>query len=296
MGWRARWDRVLPYLVIWPPILVSCIYVLLFSAWTVWVSFTRSTLMPDYTWAGWRNYTAMLATRNWQIAYTNLFIYGGCFVVFTMAIGLLLAVLIDQRIRGENIYRAIFLYPLAVSFVVTGTVWGWLLNPTIGVQKLAHDLGWTSFRFEWLIDRDMAIYTIVIAGVWQASGFAMALLLAGLRSVDGDLLKAAQIDGAGALRTYRRVVFPTIGPIFVAVMVMLLQFAIKTYDLVVALTAGGPGLASTLPSVVVYDFMFQRGELARGSAAAVMLLGSLAFVLVPYAVYQRWKRRKTAYA
>jgi glucose/mannose transport system permease protein len=296
MGWRARWDRILPYLVIWPPILVSCTYVLVFSAWTIWVSFTRSTLMPDYSWAGWRNYTAMLATRNWQIAYTNLFIYSGCFVVFTMAIGLLLAVLIDQRIRGENIYRAIFLYPLAVSFVVTGTVWGWLLNPTIGVQKLAHDLGWTSFRFEWLIDRDMAIYTIVIAGVWQASGFAMALLLAGLRSVDGDLLKAAQIDGAGPLRTYRRVVFPTISPIFVAVMVMLLQFAIKTYDLVVALTAGGPGLASTLPSVVVYDFMFQRGELARGSAAAVMLLGSLAFVLVPYAVYQRWKRRKTAYA
>ena len=212
--------------------------------------------------------------------------------MLTIALGLLLAVLIDQHIRAENIYRAIFLYPLAVSFVVTGTVWGWLLNPTIGVQKLMHDLGWASFRFEWLIDRDMAIYTVVIAGVWQASGFAMALLLAGLRSVDGDLLKAAQIDGAGRVRTYLRVVFPTIGPIFVAVLVVLLQFAIKTYDLVVALTAGGPGLASTLPTVVVYDFMFQRGELARGSAAAVMLLGSLAFVLVPYALYQRRKRRK----
>ncbi len=184
----------------------------------------------------------MLATRNWQIAYTNLFIYGTCFVVFTMAMGLLLAVLIDQRIRGENIYRTIFLYPLAVSFVVTGTVWGWLLNPSSAIQRLMHDLGWTSFRFEWLIDRDMAIYTVVIAGVWQASGFAMALLLAGLRSVDADLLKAAQIDGAGPVRTYLRVVFPTIGPIFIAVLVMLLQFAIKTYDLVVALTAGGPGL------------------------------------------------------
>ncbi len=292
MTWRERRDRVLPQLVIWPPILLSCAYVLLFSAWTVWISFTRSTLMPEYSWAGWRNYSQMLATRNWQIAYANLFIYGGCFVVFTMAMGLLLAVLIDQRIRGENIYRAIFLYPLAVSFVVTGTVWGWLLNPTIGVQKLMHDLGWSSFRFEWLIDRDKAIYTIVIAGVWQASGFAMALLLAGLRSVDGDLVKAAQIDGAGPLRTYLRVVFPTIGPIFIAVLVMLLQFAIKTYDLVVALTAGGPGLASTLPTVVVYDFMFQRSELAKGSAAAVMLLGSLAFVLVPYGLYQRWKLRK----
>jgi len=292
MSWRERWGSVLPHLVIWPPILISCGYVLVFSAWTVWLSFTRSTLMPDYSWADWHNYSAMLATRNWQIAYTNLFIYGTCFVLFTMAAGLLLAVLIDQRIRGENIYRAIFLYPLAVSFVVTGTVWGWLLNPSIGIQKLMHDLGWASFRFEWLIDRDMAIYTVVIAGVWQASGFAMALLLAGLRSVDADLLKAAQIDGAGPLRTYLRVVFPTIGPIFVAVLVMLLQFAIKTYDLVVALTAGGPGLASTLPTVVVYDFMFQRSELAKGSAAAVMLLGSLAFVLVPYGLYRKWKQRK----
>jgi glucose/mannose transport system permease protein len=294
MSWRDRWDRILPQLVIWPPLLISCTYVLAFSAWTVFVSFTRSTLLPEYSWAGWRNYTAMLASRNWHIAYTNLFIYSGCFVVLTMGIGLLLAVLIDQRIRGENIYRTIFLYPLAVSFVVTGTVWGWLLNPSLGVQKLMHDLGWTSFKFEWLIDRDMAIYTIVIAGVWQASGFAMALLLAGLRSVDSDLYKAAQIDGSGALRTYRRVIFPTIGPIFIAVMVMLLQFAIKTYDLVVALTAGGPGLASTLPTVVVYDFMFQRGELARGSAAAVMLLGSLAFVLVPYGIYRRWRRRSYA--
>ena len=292
MSWRVRAARVLPHLVIWPPILVSCGYVLVFTAWTVWVSFTQSTLMPDYSWAGWRNYSAMLATRNWQIAYTNLFIYGPCFVVLTMATGLLLAVLIDQRIRAENIYRAVFLYPLAVSFVVTGTVWGWLLNPTIGVQKLMHDLGWASFRFEWLIDRDMAIYTVVIAAVWQASGFAMALLLAGLRSVDADLLKAAQIDGAGPVRTYLRIVFPSIGPIFVAVLVILLQFAIKTYDLVVALTAGGPGLASTLPTVVVYDFMFQRGELARGSAAAVMLLGSLAFVLVPYGLYRQWTQRK----
>jgi glucose/mannose transport system permease protein len=171
-------------------------------------------------------------------------------------------------------------------------VWGWLLNPTIGVQKLMHELGWASFRFEWLIDRNMAIYTVVLAGVWQASGFAMALFLAGLRSVDADLLKAAQIDGAGPWRTYVKVVFPTIGPIFVAVVVMLLQFAIKTYDLVVALTAGGPGLASTLPTVVVYDFMFQRGELGRGSAAAVMLLGSLAFVLAPYALYRHWQRRR----
>lgn len=294
MTWRQYWDRILPGLVIWPPLLVSCAYVVVFSAWTVWVSFTRSTLLPENSWAGLRNYTAMLANRNWQVAYANLFIYGIGFVVFTMATGLLLAVLIDQRVRGENVLRTIFLYPMAVSFIVTGTVWGWLLNPSIGLQKLMHNLGWLGFRFDWLIDRDKAIYCVVIAGVWQASGFAMALFLAGLRSVDADLLRAAQIDGASAWRTYRRVVFPTIGPIFIAVMVMLLQSAIKTYDLVVALTSGGPGIATTVPAIVVYDFMFQRSELARGSAAAVMLLGSLAVVLLPYGFYRRWRTRRGA--
>jgi glucose/mannose transport system permease protein len=295
-AWRRGRDRLLPLLLIWPPLLISCAYVLGFSVWTTWVSFTRSTLLPEYSWVGWRNYSSVLNSRNWQIAYANLFIYGFCFVVLTMAMGLLLAVLIDQRIRAENVFRTLFLYPIAVSFVATGTVWGWLLNPSVGIEKLVHDIGWSSFRFDWVIDRDMAIYTIVIAGVWHASGFAMALFLAGLRSVDADLLKAAQIDGAGPWRTYRRVVFPTIGPIFIAVIVMLLQFAIKTYDLVVALTAGGPGLASTLPTLVVYDFMFQRGQLARGSAAAVMLLASLSVVLVPYALYRAWRSRGSAHA
>ncbi len=244
-----------------------------------------------WSWAAWRNYAAILASRNWQIAYGNLFIYSFGFVGLATLLGLLLAILMDQRIRGETVFRTIFLFPIAISFVVTGTVWSWLLNPTIGVQKLLRDLGWTDFRFDWVMDRDMAIYTIVVGAVWHGSGFAMALFLAGLRSVDADLVKAARIDGAGAWRTYTRVVLPCIGPIFVAVLVMLLQFAIKTYDLVVALTAGGPGLATTLPALVVYDFMFQRGELGRGSAAAVMLLGSLAVVLVPYAGYGLWRRR-----
>jgi glucose/mannose transport system permease protein len=293
----GRWfGRLSPHLAIWPPLLISCGYVIVFSFWTIGVSFTRSTLLPDYSWAGWRNYSAILASRNWQIAYGNLYIYSGGFVLLAALVGLILAILIDQRIRGETAFRTIFLYPIAVSFVVTGTVWGWLFNPSIGVQKLMHDLGWSSFHFGWVIDRDMAIYAIVVAAVWHGSGFAMALFLAGLRSVDGDLMKAAQIDGAGAWRTYTRVVLPSITPIFVAVLVILLQFAIKTYDLVVALTAGGPGLASVLPALVVYDFMFQRGELGRGSAAAVMLLASLAVVLLPYAAYGVWRRRAAARA
>jgi glucose/mannose transport system permease protein len=287
---------LLPHLAIWPPLVISCGYVIIFTFWTVGVSLTRSTLLPDYSWAGWRNYVAILNSRNWQIAYVNLYIYSGGFVLLATAAGLLLAVLMDQRIRGETVFRTVFLYPIAVSFVVTGTVWGWLFNPSIGVQKLMHDFGWSTFHFGWVIDRDMAIYAIVVAAVWHGSGFAMALFLAGLRSVDGDLIKAAQIDGAGSWRIYRRVVLPSIAPIFVAVLVILLQFAIKTYDLVVALTAGGPGLASVLPALVVYDFMFQRGELGQGSAAAVMLLASLAVVLLPYAIYGAWRRRASARA
>jgi glucose/mannose transport system permease protein len=183
---------------------------------------------------------------------------------------------------------------MALSFVVTGTVWGWILNPTIGIEKLIHDLGWLSFSFRWSVDRDYAIYTVVLAAVWQASGFAMVILLAGLRSVDGDLYKAAQVDGAGMLRMYLLVILPAMWPILIALLVILLQFAIKTYDLVMALTSAGPGNASTLPTVVVYDYMFQRSQLGRGSAAAVMLLLSLSFVLLPYWGFLRWRRRREA--
>jgi glucose/mannose transport system permease protein len=291
---RQWLGEALPLLAIWIPALISIIYIVGFTLYTVWISLTASTLVPDNEWVGLRNYTAVLATRNWQIAAQNMVIYGICFLALTTVLGLLLAVLIDQRLRGENVVRTIFLYPLAVSFVVTGVVWGWLLNPGIGIQKLVVGFGWTNFRFDWLVDRNRALYCIVLAGAWQASGFAMALFLAGLRSVDADLMKAAQIDGAGPLRTYRRVILPSIWPIFIAVFVILLQFAIKTFDLAMALTGGGPGIATVLPSIVVYDFMFQRGLLGRGSAAAVLLLMMLLAVLVPYGLFRRWQQARGA--
>lgn len=288
--------RLPEFLVIWVPLLISAAHVVSFTLWTTWVSFTPSTLIPVSGWVGLRNYTAMLATRNWKIAFDNLLLFGIGFVVLSMVAGIILAILLDQRIRAENVLRTIFLYPLAVSFVVTGTVWSWLLNPSFGIQKLVQNLGWTDFRFDWLIDRDMAIWTIVIAGVWQASGFAMALFLAGLRSVDADLIKAAQVDGAGPVRLYTRVILPSLWPIAVTVLVVLLQIAITTFDLVRALTGGGPGLATQLPSLVVYDFMFQRGLLARGSAAAVLMLLVLLAVLLPYALWKFIQTRRAASA
>lgn len=292
-AFTAALRRLPELLVIWAPLLLAAAQIVLFAAWTAWMSFTSSTLLPVNDFVGLRNYNLVLGTRNWKIAFDNLLLFGSGFVVFTMLTGLVLAILLDQRIRGENVLRSIFLYPMAVSFVVTGVVWSWLLNPGMGIQKLVNDLGWTSFRFDWLIDREMAIWTIVLAGVWQASGFAMALLLAGLRSVEGDLIKAAQIDGAGPVRMYLRVILPTLWPIIIAVLVILLQMAITTFDLVRALTGGGPGLATQLPALVVYDFMFQRGQLGRGAAAAVLMLLTLLFVLVPHAAWKYVQRRRT---
>lgn len=288
--------RLPEFLMIWVPLLLSAAHLVSFSIWTIWISFTPSTLVPVTGWVGLRNYNAVLASRNWQIAFDNLLLFGIAFVLLSLITGLLLAILLDQRIRGENVLRTIFLYPLAVSFVVTGTVWSWLLNPGIGIEKLVHDLGWTAFRFDWLVNRDMAIWTIVIAAIWQSSGFAMALFLAGLRSVDADIIKAAQIDGAGPFRTYRRVILPTLWPITITVVVVQLQFAISAFDLVRALTNGGPGIATQLPALVVYDLMFQRSQLSRGAAAAVLMLLILLAVLLPYAAWRYVQRRQATHA
>lgn len=288
--------RLPEFLMIWVPLLLSAAHLISFSIWTIWISFTPSTLVPVTGWVGLRNYNSVLASRNWQIAFDNLLLFGIAFVLLSLITGLMLAILLDQRIRGENVLRTIFLYPLAVSFVVTGTVWSWLLNPGIGIEKLVHDLGWSSFHFDWLVNRDMAIWTIVIAAIWQSSGFAMALFLAGLRSVDPDIIKAAQIDGAGPFRTYRRVVLPTLWPITITVVVVQLQFAISAFDLVRALTNGGPGIATQLPALVVYDLMFQRSQLGRGAAAAVLMLLILLAVLLPYAAWRYIQRRQATHA
>jgi glucose/mannose transport system permease protein len=287
-------SRYTPQLVLAPTVLASFVYVFLFCAWTVWLSFSDSTLLPDFSWGGVKHYVALWQNRRWAIAYTNLFLFGSLYVLGSLFIGLVLAILIDQRVRGEAVWRSILLYPLAISFVVTGTVWRWIFNPTTGIQAFVRDLGWTNFQFDWILDRNRAIYTIVFTGAWHASGFAMVLLLAGLRSVDQDLIKAAQIDGASMARIYRKIVLPAIRPIIVAVVVILLQFAIKTFDLVAAQTGGGPGLATNVPAIYVYDLMFQRGQIAEGAAAAVMILTALALVLVPYAFWSNRRSRREA--
>ena len=290
---RRQLAGFLPFAVLAPSLLATFVYVFGFVVWTFYISLSDSSQLPSYGFVGFEHYTALWHKRRWSIAYNNLFLFSGFYVVLSMAVGLVLAICIDQRVRGESLWRTIFLYPLAVSFVVTGTVWAWLYSPA-GIEFFVRNLGWTDFTFRLTTDRTHAIYAIVATGIWHSSGFAMALLLAGLRSVDPDLIKAAQIDGAGSFRIYRKVILPTIAPIFVAVMVVLLQFAIKTFDLVVALTNGGPGISTTFPAIYVYDLMFQRGQIAEGAAAAIMILLALSVVLVPYSLWVVWRRRGEA--
>jgi len=292
--WPQRLAQATPFLVLAPSVIATLIYVFVFTGWTIYISLSKSAMFPVSALQGIKPYQDLWANARWNIAFHNLFLYSFLYVVGAMVIGLTLAILIDQRVRAESVWRTIFLYPLAVSFVVTGTVWGWLYSPDTGIQMLVRSIGWSNFTFALTTSKDTAIYAIVITGIWQSSGFAMALFLAGLRAVDPDIIKAAQIDGAGPFRTYSRVVLPTIAPIFIAVLVVLLQFAIKTFDLVVALTGGGPGLATTFPANYVYDMMFQRGQIAQGAAAAMMILAALAVVLVPYSIWLVWRRRREA--
>ena len=292
LPWRGRLAHAVPFIVLAPSLVASFVYVFVFAAWTLYISLSNSTLLPTYGFVGLENYASLWGNRRWNVAYTNLFLFSGFYIVGSMAVGLLLAILIDQKVRAESVWRTFFLYPLAVSFIVTGTVWSWLYNPGAGIQALVRGLGWADFTFALTTDRGTALYAVIFTGIWQSSGFAMALFLAGLRSVDGDIVKAAQIDGASSFRIHTRVVLPTIAPIFLAVAVVQIQFAIKTFDLVVALTRGGPGIATTFPAIYVYEFMFQRGQIGEGAAAAIMMLVALAVVLVPYSLWIVWRRRR----
>jgi glucose/mannose transport system permease protein len=278
-------DRVrefLPRLVLAPSFALVLFFVYGFILWTIYLSFTRSRMMPLYEFVGFDSYYRLFAQPNWYKALENLAIFGSLYIGVSIALGLSLAILIDQRIRGEGVFRSIYLYPMALSFIVTGTAWKWFLNPGLGLDKTMHAWGWESFKFDWLINSDMAIYTIVIAGVWQTSGFVMAMFLAGLRGIDGEIMKAAQIDGASTFATYRRIVIPMLRPVFLSAVIVLMHLTIKSYDLVIALTGGGPGNATELPSTFMYSYTFTRNQMSVGAASAVIMLMTTAAVIIPY--------------
>ncbi len=278
---RLSPDIWLPKLLMAPSFLITMAFVYGFIIWTALLSFTKSRLMPQWSFVGWEQYIKLLENDRWLLACKNLIIFGGLFIGISTLIGLALAILLDQKIRAEGFLRTIYLYPMALSFIVTGTVWKWILNPSSGIQSWVHELGFTNFSFEWLIEPDMVIYTVVIAGVWQSSGFVMALFLAGLRGIDSNIIKAAQLDGASLPKIYYRLIIPNLRPVFFTVVMILAHIAIKSFDLVMALTGGGPGYASDLPATFMYAHMFSRGQVALGSASSIMMLMGIIAILIP---------------
>lgn len=275
-------ETLLPKIVLAPTTVAMLVCMYGFMLWTGALSFTKSRMLPQWEFVGWDQYARLFSNPRWDVALNNLLVFGVLFIAVSLLIGLVLAIFLDQKIRGEGAIRTIYLYPMAVSFVVTGTAWKWILNPGLGLEKLMIDLGFENFEFRWLVDQDMAIYTIVIAAVWQSSGFVMAMFLAGLRGVDDSLVKAAQIDGASPFKAYWHVILPILRPVFFSAIVILSHIAIKSFDLVQALTGGGPGYSSDLPANFMYTFAFNRAQMGIGGASAmVMLMGVLA-ILVPY--------------
>ncbi|NOZ31832.1 MAG: sugar ABC transporter permease [Alphaproteobacteria bacterium] len=261
------------------------------SIWTVVFSFTNARSFPTGEFIGWDQYERLFRTKRWAISVRNMAVFGSLTLVFNFVVGFLLAVFIDQKIRFEGVFRTIFLYPFALSFIVTGNVWAWIMNPAFGLQKAMRDLGWESFSFDWITNKDMVVYALVIAAIWQGTGLIMALMLAGLRGIDEEIWKASRVDGIPKWRTYISIVLPMMRPVLITTLVIAASGIVRTYDLVVALTQGGPGLFSEVPAKYVYDFMF-GGNLAQGLAASSVMLLTVGVILIPWAIVEFSQRDK----
>jgi len=276
---RTSW---LPRLVVAPSFVLSFLFIYGLMAWNGYLSVSASRLLPNYEFAGLAQYQTLWDSERWWVALKNLGIFGGLFIGGAMALGLLMAILLDQKVRAEGLLRTIYLYPMALSFIVTGTAWKWILNPGLGLEHLVQSWGFKDFEFGWLVDPDMAIFCVVIAGVWQSAGFVMALFLAGLRGIDESIVKAAQVDGASLPRIYWRILVPSLRPVFFSTLMVVSHLAVKSFDLVMALTAGGPGYATDLPATFMYTMAFSRGQIGLGAASATMMLATVAAIVVPY--------------
>ncbi|MGQ9370679.1 carbohydrate ABC transporter permease [Azospirillum sp. ST 5-10] len=270
-------------------ITLVCFYA--FIAWTFVISLTKSRLLPVYDFVGFDQYRRLFASARWWTAMENLAIHGTLFIAGCTLAGYALAILIDRGVRAEGFFRTVFMLPLSMSFIVTGVIWQWLLNPVYGIQDAVRDLGWTDFVFNWIVRPDRAVYTLAMAGVWQQVGLCMALFLAGLRGVDPNIWKAARVDGIPTWRVYLHVITPMLRPVFFTVVILLSALVMKAFDLVVALTGGGPGFASDLPARFVVDHILNRQELGLGAAGAFMMLCTIAAVIAPYLYVELRKAR-----
>ena len=279
---RRRWRHLAAWVALLPMAATVLLAYVGTVAWSVRVSFSSSRTLPVSDFVGLAQYRRLFATERWQLSLENMLVFGVLFIAACMVIGFLLAVFIDQRVKGEGLLRTVFLYPYAMSFVATGLVWQWMLNPELGIQASVRSLGLDGFAFDWIVRQDAVMYAIVLAAVWQASGLVMALMLAGLRGVDDSLWMAARIDGIPPWRVYLSIVLPMLGPSIATALVLLSVSVVKVFDVVVAMTQGGPGLASEVPAKFIIDHLFGRANIGLASAASTVLLLSVLSLLAPW--------------
>jgi glucose/mannose transport system permease protein len=282
----SAWIALLPCVLIVLGVYVGC------TLWTIRISMTNSRMLPSSEFVGLRQYRSLMVNSRWIVSVENLVILGVLFVLFSLALGLLMAIFIDQKVRSENLLRAVFLYPYSMSFIVTGLVWHWMLSPTLGIQKLGRDLGFEHFRFDWIVDQNMVIYTLVIASVWHASGLVMSIMLAGLRGIDEEIWNAIRIDGIPSWRAYAFIILPMLKGSVATATVLLSISIVRLYDLVVAMTNGGPGIASEVPAKFVMDHLFERANVGLATAASTMMLITVIAVVAPWLYVRSFQRSR----
>ncbi|MDR3735608.1 MAG: sugar ABC transporter permease [Acidobacteriaceae bacterium] len=286
---KRSWGATLTIIPFWALVLGAYVGTMV---WTAFISLTSSKMLPNTTFVGFDQYRRLFATERWNIAVHNIVTFGVLMMVLCLVIGFVLAAILDSKIRAEDTIRTIILYPQALSFIVTGLVWQWMMNPTVGIEKAMHDFGWSSFTFDWLVTPERAIYALVLAGVWQGCGLVMALMLAGLRGIDQEIWKAARVDGIPTWRVYVSIALPMIRPTVVTAVVLMSLSVIKAYDLVVALTGGGPGLSTDVPAKFIMDFFFTRSNIGLATAACTVMLVFVLVFFTPWFYFEYFREKR----
>ncbi len=282
--------NLVAYIALLPMAVVVIFAYLGTMAWSVRLSFSSSKLLPRNDFVGLNQYFTLFDTPRWLTSLGNLVIIAFFFLLICFVLGCLLAIFIDQNVRGESLFRTVFLYPYAMSFVVAGLVWQWVLNPDLGIEHTMHGLGFTGFALDWVVNPKMVLYAVIVATVWHGSGLVMALILAGLRGVDTEIWRATRIDGIPTWRVYLSIVLPMLRPMIITSLVLLSISIVKMYDVVVAMTTGGPGTASEVPAKFIMDNLFERANIGLATAASTVMLVTVLLVMAPV-IYSQYFRK-----
>lgn len=288
---HSKKDLTKAFLIVLPSIILVLVFVYGFIAWSLRVSLSRwDGVLPDFTFVGLRNYLSIFTNARFQIDLWNTAFFTILFLAVTILTGLALAAILDRKIAGKAVFRNVFMFPLAISFVVTGVVWRWIFNPTVGVNVLLKAIGMKDVTWGWYTDPSaylnfhVAIIPVVIAASWQFAGYTMAVYIAGLGSIPQEMIEASKIDGATEMQTFRFVKLPMLRPITLSAAIFLGHISLKIFDLVYTMTGAGPGFATDVPGIYMFDTTFRGNHYGEGAAVSIVMFLMVAIVIVPYLI------------